>query len=265
MKNKSRLNLTLVQFEPYWERAEDNRNKIYKLLKNNIRNTDLIILPELFTTGFTMNVEKCSETMRGETIKWMKKISSEFNSVICGSIIIKEKGRNKNYNYYNRFLWINPSGRMCHYDKRNLFSLVGEEKYFTRGERRIIIKYKNWNIFPLICYDLRFPVWSRFNSDYDILIYVANWPQRRSYAWKQLLIARAIENQSFVVGVNRTGRDNNGIYHSGDSCLIGPDGIVIFSVSDKEIVKTLDIDKEKLIAFRRKYPFLKDRKFELTI
>ncbi|MCX7833741.1 MAG: nitrilase family protein [Ignavibacteria bacterium] len=265
MKNEHKLLITIVQYNPQWEKPEENRNKIFTLLERYVKNTDVIILPEMFTTGFTMNVEKCSETMKGETVSWMKKISKECKSAVCGSIIVKEKSRKKKFKYFNRFLWVNTSGRVLYYDKRNLFSLVGEERYFARGTERIIINYKKWKVFPLICYDLRFPVWSRFNRDFDIIIYVANWPARRSYPWKQLLIARAIENQSYVVGVNRVGYDSNNVYHSGDSCLIGPDGSVLFSIADKECVETLEIDKKELDTFREKLPFLKDKKFEFTI
>lgn len=272
MKDKEILKITIMQFDTIQENPEENKNKIFALAKKIIEDTDIIILPELFTTGFTMNVEKFSETMKGNTIKWMKEMSREFRSAICGSIIIEED-KTSNYNsrlsshkkkklYFNRFIWVNPSGKKYYYDKRHLFSFVGENKYFTAGDRRVIINYKGWKILPLICYDLRFPVWSRYKGDYDFIIYVANWPQRRSYAWKHLLVARAIENQSFVVGVNRIGYDNNGVYHSGDSCLIEPDGKIAFLQSDIEAVKTLEINKRELYNFRKRYPFLKDRLYE---
>ncbi len=266
------IKITIVQFNPYWQKPEDNRNKIQKLLEKSLKKTDVIILPEMFTTGFTMNVKEYFETMQGPTVEWMKKISCMYNSAICGSIIIREKEKLQNnskkgnnqdkFKYYNRFIWVNPSGKKFYYDKRVLFSFVNEDKYFSRGDKRIIIKYKNWKILPLICYDLRFPVLSRYRGDYDLIIYVANWPERRSYPWKQLLIARAIENQSYVIGVNRVGNDNNNIYHSGDSSLITPDGKVSFTVSKKETVKTLEINKKDLITFRKKFPFLKDREYE---
>lgn len=262
--SSNKLLLTIVQFAPYWEKPNENREKIETLLNEHNKKTDVIILPEMFTTGFTMNIKKCSETMDGETVKWMRKISKKYEAALCGSIIIKQEIDKKFCNYFNRLLWVNPTGKLFHYDKRNLFSLVGEEKFFTRGKERIIIRFKNWKVFPLICYDLRFPVWSRHYNDFDILIYVANWPARRSYHWKQLLIARAIENQCYVIGVNRVGYDSNEVYHSGDSCLIGPESSVIFSVADKELVETLEIDKAELNTFREKLPFLKDKKYEFV-
>jgi len=247
------LSVTLVQYQITWENPPANFLKIKNLLKKKVILTDLIILPEMFSTGFTMNVEKNAEKMNGKTIKFMKQLSLLYKCAVCGSVIIKEDGY-----YFNRFIWTDGK-EINYYNKKHLFSFAGEKKSFTPGNKRIIIKYKNWEILPQICYDLRFPVWSRNKDDYDLIIYVANWPERRSYSWKYLLVARAIENQSYVIGVNRTGNDFNNIYHSGDSSVIAPDGKLIITASDVDLVLTVSLDKNKLIDFRRKFPFLKDR------
>lgn len=248
------LSVTLIQYSMEWEKSSANLKRIHSLLGQNVKKTDIIILPEMFNTGFTMNVKKIFGSMRSPVINWMKEISEEFNAAVCGSLIIKEKKR-----FYNRFIWTEKNKELKFYDKRHLFSFVNEDRYFTPGNSKVIINYKGWKILPLICYDLRFPVWSRNNDDYDMILYVANWPERRSYAWKSLLTARAIENQSFVIGVNRTGNDNDGIYHSGDSSVIAPDGKIMFTTSDTEIVFTTTLKYMDLKLFRRKFPFLKDR------
>lgn len=248
------LTVTLVQFSMIWEKPKQNLQKLHLLLRQNVRKTDIIILPEMFSTGFTLNVRDNFITMKSPVIKWMREISVEFNSVICGSLIVKDKKK-----FSNRFIWIEQDKEIKYYDKRHLFSFVNEDMNFTPGNSKIIINYKGWRILPLICYDLRFPVWSRYNNDYDMLIYVANWPERRSYAWKSLLVARAIENQSFVIGVNRIGNDNDGIYHSGDSSLIAPDGKTLFTASDNEMVFTAVLKHTDVKLLRRRFPFLKDR------
>lgn len=246
--------VTLVQYSMVWEKPIENLRKIQLLLRQNIKKTDIIILPEMFSTGFTLNAKNHFGSMRSPVIKWMKEISEEFNAAVCGSIIVKEKKK-----FYNRFIWAEANKEIQYYDKRHLFSFVNEDINFTPGDSKIIINFKGWKILPLICYDLRFPVWSRYDNDYDMLIYVANWPERRSYAWKSLLIARAIENQSFVIGVNRIGNDNDGIYHSGDSSVIAPDGKMLFTASDNEIILTVMLKHTDVKLFRRKFPFLKDR------
>ena len=197
------INVTLIQSDIIWEDKVSNL-KNYQNKISQIESTDLIVLPEMFTTGFSMNPKDISETMSGETIQWMKSNASKMNSAICGSIIIEEDDK-----YFNRFIWVNPDGSICQYDKKHLFSFAGEDKNYTAGNEKIIIEYKGWKICPLVCYDLRFPVWSRNSEDYDLLIYVANWPTKRKLAWKSLLVARAIENQCYVIGVNRVGKDEN--------------------------------------------------------
>jgi len=246
------INVTLIQSDIIWEdklsNLENYQNKI-----NQIESTDLIVLPEMFTTGFSMNPKDISETMSGETVQWMKENSSKMNSAICGSIIIEEDGK-----YFNRFIWINPDGSIHHYDKKHLFSFAGENENYTPGSEKLIIEYKGWKICPLICYDLRFPVWSRNIEEYDLLIYVANWPDKRKLAWKTLLTARAIENQCYVIGVNRIGKDNKN-YYSGDSSLINALGETLYTNSHIEDIYSTTISKYELDKVRNQLPFLNDK------
>ena len=252
------MKISIVQTSVEWEKPKANKSRLSLQLIKNIKDTNLIVLPEVFTTGFTMRAKKFAETMDGDSITWMLNTAYEFDAAVCGSLIIEE-----DKNIYNRFLWVQPDGKIYFYNKRHLFSFAGEDKYFTPGNERITIKYKCgseiWNILPQVCYDLRFPVWSSWRGDYELMLYVANWPKRRSFPWKTLLSARAIENQSYVVGVNRIGDDGNGIYHSGDSSLIAPDGKVLFTASDKECIATFEINHKDVMDFRKQFPFLKNR------
>ncbi len=220
--------------------------------------TEVVVLPEMFSTGFSMKPEKLAETMEGETVQWMKRVTAERKIILTGSVIIKE-----NDNYFNRLIWMLPNGQSGIYDKRHRFAFAGEDKHYTAGNKRLIASVKGWKINLQVCYDLRFPVWARQQSqsegpEYDVLIYVANWPERRSLAWKTLLQARAIENQCYVIGVNRVGNDGNKIYHSGDSMIIDPMGEVMYHKKDDEDVFTISLDKEHLKTIREKLPFLKD-------
>ena len=226
--------------------------------------TELIILPEMFSSGFSMNPELLAENMNGETVQWMKKISSEKNIILTGSIIIEEDGK-----YYNRLIWMLPNGDYGYYDKRHLFAYGNEHSHYQSGNKRLIASVKGWKINLQVCYDLRFPVWSRqspvfpgegeeMRPEYDILIYVANWPQRRDHAWKTLLQARAIENQCYVIGCNRVGDDGNGIYHSGDSMIVDPLGEILYEKENEEDIFTYTLQKEKLDEVREKFPFWKD-------
>ena len=221
--------------------------------------TDLLILPEMFSTGFSMSPEKFAEEPNGPTLEWMKSLSLKRNFAVTGSFIVNENG-----NYYNRLYWVNPDGTHYHYDKRHLFRMAGEDRYYKAGNNKLIVKFKGWKICPLVCYDLRFPVWSRNKSsvvedkrvyDYDLLIYVANWPERRSHAWKTLLAARAIENLAYVAGVNRIGNDGNFIYHSGDSAIYNFRGEVMTSaiMSSEEIISCA-LSKQELDEFRNAFP-----------
>jgi omega-amidase len=209
----------------------------------------------MFTTGFSMNAKKLAEPMNGNAVTKMKGWAKKHRSAVCGSLIITEKKK-----YFNRFVWVMPNGEVYSYDKRHLFSPAGEHKFYTAGNEKIIINYKGWNICPLICYDLRFPVWSRnVNIEYDVLLYVANWPAPRNSAWEQLLIGRAIENQCYVTGVNRIGKDAKNINHNGSSAVIDFLGnAVLKGVNDKTWVKQLTIRKNVLEEYRAKLPFYTD-------
>jgi predicted amidohydrolase len=243
------MKITTIQYNIIWEDKETNLKNLSE--KINPIQSDLIILPEMFTTGFTMNPKSFAETMTGSTVQWMKEISMTKDLAICGSIIIEEEGK-----YFNRFIWVNPDGAIYHYDKKHLF--LNEDKNYTPGDRKLIIEYGGWKICPLICYDLRFPVWSRNVEDYDILIYVANWPDKRKLAWRSLLVARAIENQCYVVGVNRVG-EGSGLVYSGGTSLINAVGEVQYTNSHVEEVWTTTLSKYDLNKIRTQLPFLDDR------
>lgn len=213
------LRVAIVQTRLHWQDPVANLESLSERLATITGNTDVIVLPEMFSTGFSMNTAS-AEKMEGSAMKWMLQKAVEFKSVVCGSLMMEEHGR-----YFNRFIWMSPEGHYDYYDKRHLFSMANEHRHFVPGKEKLIVKLGDWNICPLICYDLRFPVWSRNRAnqgvfDYDLLIYVANWPERRAHAWKSLLVARAIENQAYVVGVNRVGRDGNDISYSGDSAVL---------------------------------------------
>ncbi len=244
------LNITLVQSHLVWEQPKANRSHFNHLLQS-VQKTDVIVLPELFTTAFCLNAK--AESMDGESIQWMLERSKEMQALIIGSILIEEDG-----SIYNRLICAFPGGSLQHYDKRHLFGMMSESDYITKGDKRLTFEYKGWNICPLICYDLRFPVYSRNNDDFDVLIYVANWPVTRIDHWNKLLVARAIENQSYVVGVNRVGEDVNGINYNGQSTLIDANGHIIYIGGQNQEVKSIIISKEKLQSVRSRLPFLKD-------
>lgn len=248
------LRVCLVQPKLIWEDRTQNPALLYEMVKD-IDQADIIVLPELFSTGFSMNVEELAISPNGDAVKWMENLAKEKDAAIVGSLIIREGD-----NIYNRLYWVEPDGVKHTYDKRHLFTLAGEEKRFTAGKSRLIVEYKGWKIMPLICYDLRFPVWSRNDLGYDLLLYVANWPAIRNYPWKQLLMARAIENISYVVGVNRVGEDGNGYWHSGDSAVLNPLGEKISRLKAEEPgVEVVSISKEILMETRKKFAFLNDR------
>jgi omega-amidase len=254
----SSLTITIIQSDLHWENKKVNRQMLEEKIYRVSEKTEIVVLPEMFTTGFSMKPELFAETMEGETVSWMKKIAAEKKIILTGSVIIKESG-----NYYNRLIWMLPNGEHGHYDKRHLFAYAGEDNHYTAGTKRLIASVKGWKINLQVCYDLRFPVWVRQQSqpegpEYDIILYVANWPERRSLAWKSLLQARAIENQCFVIGVNRVGNDGNNIYHSGDSMIIDPMGEIFYTKKDAEDIFTYTLDKTHLETIREKLPFLKD-------
>ena len=254
------LRVTLIQSSLYWEDKEKNLYHFENKIKDISVETDLIVLPEMFNTGFSMEPEKLHEEMNAETMHWMSKIALEKSCVVTGSLIIKDDEK-----YFNRLIWMKPDGKFETYDKRHLFSLAKEERKFDGGQERLIVELNGWRIYPQICYDLRFPVWSRnlYNEetgvcDYDCLLYIANWPEKRRYAWKQLLIARAIENQAYVIGVNRVGKDGNEIQHSGDTAFVDFTGEIIWIEEYSEEVKTVTLIAEELTKFRRFFQFYKD-------
>jgi omega-amidase len=256
------LTISLIQSNLYWEDKEKNLQQFSVKIASLPKETQVVVLPEMFSTGFSMKPEQLAETMSGPTVQWMKDTSRQQRKIVTGSVIIEEEGK-----YYNRLIWMLPNGTFYHYDKRHLFAFAGEDEHYTAGEKRLIVRVNGWKICLQVCYDLRFPVWSRQkpqtdsegeNGLYDILIYVANWPQRRNHAWKTLLMARAIENQCYVAGVNRIGDDGNGIYHSGDSTLADPTGKLIWQHADEETSFTYTFIPEKLKEIRAHFPFLND-------
>ncbi len=248
------LRISLVQADLAWENPAQNRLAFAERLQDLRGKTDLIVLPEMFTTGFSMATRKLAEPMDGPTLQWMKKMAGELNAVLTGSLIIREKGH-----FYNRLIWMRPDGNSSWYDKRHLFTLAGEHKHYSAGQRHLFARIGDWTILPLICYDLRFPVWSRNTRAYDLLIYVANFPAVRSTAWNALLPARAIENVCYTAGVNRIGTDGNDIYYQGDTSLYDFAGRQIYRCSHRENVFTTTLSRSKLLSFRAKFPFLNDR------
>lgn len=255
------LKITTFQAYLFWENIDKNLQNLGLRLSSIREKTDLIVLPEMFSTGFSMNPEVHAETMDGKTMNWMLQQAKKFDCVITGSIIIKEDKK-----YFNRLIWMRPDDSYEYYDKRHLFGLGEEDKHYSSGNKKLFVELNGWKICPMICYDLRFPVWLRNkDEEYDMLLIVANWPERRSLHWRTLIPARAIENQSFVVAVNRVGHDGNEIYHSGDSMCIDPNGKVIYYKPNDEDLYTFSINKEDLVTARQSFPFLKDAdKFELN-
>ncbi|MCK5825288.1 MAG: amidohydrolase [Ichthyobacteriaceae bacterium] len=254
----SELRIALIQTHIFWENPKKNIEELTIKVNSIDNNVDIIILPEMFSTGFTLNSETEKHSMNGKTVNWMKEMANTKDCAIVGSLIIEENGR-----LYNRALFVYPDGEISYYDKKHLFTLANEHKNFTAGSTRTFISYKNWKILPLTCYDLRFPEWSRNTNNYDLLIYVASWPERRKEAWKSLLKARAIENLTYVAATNRVGLDGNDIRFSGNSTIIDFQGKTIADTEEYEediIIST--IKKEDQIIFRTKFPFLDDMDVE---
>ncbi|WP_443938933.1 nitrilase family protein [Pedobacter sp. MW01-1-1] len=249
------LKVTVFQAYLFWENIEKNLNNLALRLSMGVREkTDIIVLPEMFNSGFTMNSVNMAEEMGGYTTQWMHQMATKYNCIVTGSLIIKEDN-----NYYNRLIWMEPSGEYQHYDKHHLFGLGEEDKNFTAGKDKLIVELKGWKIRLAICYDLRFPVWLRnVNEEYDILLLIASWPDKRSSHWKALIPARAIENLSYVIAVNRVGHDGNQVYHSGHSMCITPNGATVYYKPEDEDLYTFSINYEELVKTRRQFPFLKD-------
>jgi predicted amidohydrolase len=250
------LRVTIIQSDLHWEDIGANLASFEEKIWRIGQSTDVIVLPEMFTTGFTMKANKLAEHMNMRTFRWMRQMADQTGALILGSFIANVHDR-----FYNRLLWMEPGGNFKTYDKRHLFRMAEEQQVYAQGESLLIGHWKGWRICPLICYDLRFPVWSRnrWNPSlkklsYDLLIYVANWPMVRSNAWEALLPARAIENLSYAVGVNRVGIDGNGIEYNGQSSIIGPKGDSIFKVEGIESIKTIELSSNALQAYRDRFP-----------
>jgi len=264
MSTAETLRITLIQPDMVWEDKAANLDHYSRLIESISGPKEIVVLPEMFSTGFSMAPERLAEDMDGTSVQWMRETARAHRIILTGSLIIKENGH-----YYNRLIWMQPDGTFGTYDKRHLFGYAGEDAHYTAGDRRLIVQVKGWRICPLVCYDLRFPVWARNSASaaesngnehpsYDVLLYVANWPQRRSLAWKTLLQARAIENQSYCIGVNRVGEDGKGISYSGESSAFDPMGELLWQHADGEAVHTIQLSREVLEHTRTQLPFLKD-------
>lgn len=244
------IKIAVLQPDILWKDIPANLANYSRMLDSLPAGSDLILLPEMFSTGFTLDPEPVAEEMDGMTLNWLAKMARKHDCTLAGSVVIKEKGR-----FYNRLVCMQESGIAGTYDKRHLFRMEGEEKNYTAGTKKLIIPLNGWRISFQICYDLRFPVWSRNRNDYDMMVYVANWPAVRSEVWNTLLKARAIENQSYVVGVNRTGRDGNGILYKGDTQVVDPKGKVALNLgtsTDQMAILTLSL--RDVLQFREKFP-----------
>lgn len=275
----STLTITTIQSALHWEDKQANLDMFEKKIMDIAEKTEVVILPEMFSTGFSMKPKSMAEKMDGPTIDWMKRVAAKKRIILTGSVIIEDEG-----NYFNRLIWMLPNGQYGIYDKRHLFAYAGEHEQYSPGSKRLIAMVKGWKINLIVCYDLRFPVWCRqsrpaapvdfstpaapeqlagmgsetIEPEYDLLICVANWPERRNHAWKTLLQARAIENQCYVAGVNRIGNDGNNIYHSGDSMIVSPMGEILYTKAKEEEIFTFTLLKENVEEVRKKLPFLED-------
>lgn len=247
------LKVTVAQYPIHWENIDKNIKFFSDKLDSLKVKTDLIIFPEMFTTGFTMNVKECSEDMNGKAVQFVKKYSKKLNAAVCGSVIIKSGNK-----YFNRLIVGLPDGKIKFYDKRHLFRMAKEHSVYSSGSKRLILKIKDWRIAFFVCYDLRFPVWSRNRNSYDAAVYSANWPKERLYYWKNLLLARAIENQSYIIGANRTGSDKNGFKFTGNSAVINPMGKYVLDAKSKSGLFTAELDMDSLVKFKEKFPAYKD-------
>jgi len=247
------LNITLAQSELCWQDPAANRAYFDLLVRNIDTPTDMVVLPEMFTTGFTMDGAAYAETMDGPTIGWMGELASATGIAVCGSLIVTEHGR-----VFNRFVWSLPDGELGCYDKRHLFRMADEHHHYSSGDHRAVFTLHGWRICPLICYDLRFPVWSRGINTFDLLLYVANWPAPRRSAWRALLPARAIENQCYVAGVNRTGTDGNGVRYAGDSAIVDYLGDSLAQAGAEAGLLSVSLDGDKLLRYREKFPAWQD-------
>jgi predicted amidohydrolase len=257
------LLVSLVQSSPVWEDAAASLQHLDQVLQAQDQPAHVIVLPEMFSTGFSMQPEKYAQAMDGSAVAWMRAMAKEKNAIVTGSLMTEENGQ-----YFNRLLWVLPNGKTGHYDKRHLFAFANEHLHYGAGKKRMIARVNGWKICLQVCYDLRFPVWARqrparegpqdAQPEYDVLIYVANWPSSRSHAWKVLLHARAIENQCYVIGVNRVGTDGNGLHYAGGSLVVGPLGETLYQANDQEEIQTQRLSFQQLKDARAAFPFLQD-------
>ncbi|MCS6928586.1 MAG: amidohydrolase [Saprospiraceae bacterium] len=250
------MRLTIVQSDLIWESPAENRTRFERLLAPLRGQTDVVVLPEMFTTGFSMNAAALAEAMDGSTVRWLQRWATELDAAVTGSFICRD-----GENFYNRLVVALPTGTIYHYDKRHLFGLGMEDKTFTAGRKRLIFEWRGWRICPLICYDLRFPVWNRQPADerpYDMLLYVANWPSRRAHHWRRLLPARAIENLCYVAAVNIIGTDGNGLEYQGESGIWDFNGQALCFLTHQKGFFTAELSLEALREYRAQMPFLQD-------
>ncbi|MGZ0015354.1 amidohydrolase [Yeosuana sp. AK3] len=257
---QDQLKIALIQTDLVWENPQKNRKQFKEKIESMTGDVDVIVLPEMFSTGFTMNAKDLAEPMDGKTVIWMQKRALKTNAAIVGSLIISENDK-----FYNRLLFVEPSGKVHYYNKRHTFTLAQEDKIYSAGTKKVIIDYKGWKICPLICYDLRFPVWSRNTEDYDVLMYVANWPKPRILAWDTLLKARAIENMCYCIGVNRIGTDEEQNEYSGNCAVYDVLGNSLTHIKpNREHIDVVSLEKNHINFYRNKLKFLKDKdKFTL--
>lgn len=250
-----KLSVLMVQPELRWQAPAENLEQLEHLIRRSLdgRDADLVLLPETFTTGFLGDLSREPESMDGDTLSWMKRLAEEYDAAIAGSVVIGENG-----NRYNRFLFVTPDGLVHFYDKRHLFAYGGEHERYSAGGQRVIVDYRGWRIALQVCYDLRFPVWCRNRGDYDLLAFVANWPAKRASAWSALLKARAIENQAFVIGINRVGKDGNGLDYLGQSAAFDALGQELLGLGNQVTAQTVDLDLDALVRLRGELPFLAD-------
>ena len=248
------MKIALIQTSLIWENPTENRSHLAQKITGFMEEVDLIVLPEMFSSGFTMNPKAVAETMQGETIAWLQHLAKAKNCAITGSLVVEENG-----NYYNRLVFVFPTGEIKTYDKRHLFSLAGENECYTAGKEKLVVEYKGYKICPLICYDLRFPVFSRNVENYDVLLYVANWPKPRINAWDILLKARAVENMCYTIGVNRIGKDHNHLEYVGHTQVIDFLGDYVLEPQEADAVFIVELNKAKLLETRKKLAFLKDK------
>jgi len=252
--SNGQLHITLIQPDIVWEDKTANLLQYEKMIAGITGPKHIVALPEMFSTGFSMAPERLAEHMSGRSVTWMAEMALKYRCILTGSLIIEDNGK-----YYNRMLWVQPDGQIGYYDKRHLFAYAHEDLHYTKGETRLITQVNGWRINLQVCYDLRFPVWARNHGDeYDVLLYVANWPEPRSLAWKTLLQARAIENQCYVIGVNRVGKDGKDNNYTGDSSVFGPLGEMIWQQTNEVACHTVTLEKEVIQGVRRKLPFLND-------